>query len=247
MNVRSPDGLICPARRLNPAANSARVTWRSRSMSNVIALAITSPAPETDAAQSVCSKPVMKPSLFLSATSKASAAPALDLGQELVVHLGGAALAGLRHGEPVERALPHRSLAEDAHDLIPARDVVREIQQQNAARRGFVAFVGSHATVVDRKLLEIGQEMEDVNKVYEEALQTAENRFNDTRSMFGKWETCKFLHNTVEPSKYGNLPSEVITIKFNGDGGPYKVTVTSVKFNNRWYCMGDLNWVVKTD
>jgi hypothetical protein len=107
--------------------------------------------------------------------------------------------------------------------LIPDKGTFRKIQEHN------------------------GQEMEDVNKVYEEALQTAENRFNDTRSMFGKWETCKFLHNTVEPSKYGNLPSEVITIKFNGDGGPYKVTVTSVKFNNRWYCMGDLNWVVKTD
>ncbi len=92
-----------------------------------------------------------------------------------------------------------------------------------------------------------GNKIEDVNKVYDEALQEAENRFNDTRSMFGKWETCKYLHATTEGGKYGNLPSETVTTKFSGDGGPYKITCTSVKFNNRWYSMGDVNWVVKTD
>ena len=47
-------------------------------------------------------------------------APALDLGQELVVHLRGATLARLGLRELVQRALPHRGLAEHPGDLVPA-------------------------------------------------------------------------------------------------------------------------------
>ena len=92
-----------------------------------------------------------------------------------------------------------------------------------------------------------GVKVEDVNKSYDAFLVESENKFNNTYSMFNKWESCKYLHTTSEQGKYGNLPSETVTTKFSGDGGPYKITVTSVKFNNRWYSMGDITWIAKTD
>ena len=87
-------------------------------------------------------------------------APALDLGQELVVHLRGAALAGLGLRELVERTLPHRGLAEHAGDLVPAGGVLLVVQQEDAARGGLVRRRGLGAAVVDGQLLEIGEDRE---------------------------------------------------------------------------------------
>lgn len=90
-----------------------------------------------------------------------------------------------------------------------------------------------------------GKTHEDVNIAYEAFLAEAEKKFNESRSMLQQWEGCKYVNTSTLSTKYGNLPAETVTTKFNGAGEPYKITFTAVKFNNRWYSMGDVSWVAK--
>lgn len=91
------------------------------------------------------------------------------------------------------------------------------------------------------------QKSVDVNAAYKGFSEMAEQKFNATRSLLAVWDKSKFLHSTVVESKYGNLPAALVTVKFEAEGDPYKFQYTSVKFNNRWYYMGDITWVAKSE
>ena len=87
----------------------------------------------------------------------------------------------------------------------------------------------------------------DINAAYNDFSGMAEQKFNATRSMIGMWDKCKYLHSSVEETKFGKLPAAVVTVKFEAENKPYKFQYTSVKFNNRWYYMGDITWVAKSE
>ena len=86
--------------------------------------------------------------------------PALDLGQEGRVHLGGAALGALRLDVSVEGALQDGLATEDAGDLVPALGILPIGDVDDAGRGRLVGFVGLDAAVVDRELLEVGEDAE---------------------------------------------------------------------------------------
>lgn len=87
----------------------------------------------------------------------------------------------------------------------------------------------------------------DVNAAYKDFTSLAEQKFKATRSMITNWDKCKYLHSSVIESKWGKLPAVIVTAKFEAEGNPYKFQYTSVKFNNRWYYMGDITWIAKTE
>ncbi len=87
-------------------------------------------------------------------------APALDLGQEGVVHLGGAALACGGFGVLVEGAFEDGLVGEDGGNLVPLGGILAVGEQHDAPGGGFVGLVGLDAAVVDGELLEIGQDGE---------------------------------------------------------------------------------------
>ena len=85
-------------------------------------------------------------------------APALDLGQERVVHLGGAPL-GLRGlGVPVERALEDGFLGEDPRDLVPPGVVLVAGQVEDARGARRIAPLGLDPAVVHGELGEVGED-----------------------------------------------------------------------------------------
>lgn len=84
-------------------------------------------------------------------------APALDLGEKGVVHLGGAALLLGGVGILVEGALEHGLAGEDGSDLVPLLSVFLVAAQEGAGLGGFVALVGADAGIVNRQLLEVGE------------------------------------------------------------------------------------------
>jgi len=87
-------------------------------------------------------------------------APALDLLQELDVHLGGAALASGLLYVAVEGALQHRFPGEDAVDVVEPVEVLVEGEVHDPAHADLVRGLGALAAVVDRELLEIGENAE---------------------------------------------------------------------------------------
>jgi hypothetical protein len=85
-------------------------------------------------------------------------APGLHVGEEVVVELGGAALAFGGGGEFVEGAVEHGGLGEDAGDLIPLRRVVLIGAVEESGGGGLVVFLRSGAAVVDGELVEVGDD-----------------------------------------------------------------------------------------
>ena len=85
-------------------------------------------------------------------------APALDLGQERRVHLGGAALAALGLGVFVESAAQDGITGEDGGDLVPAVGVLVEGQVHDPGGGRLIGFVRLDPAVVDRELFEVGED-----------------------------------------------------------------------------------------
>ncbi|MFI5172140.1 MAG: hypothetical protein ACHQFW_07090 [Chitinophagales bacterium] len=97
-----------------------------------------------------------------------------------------------------------------------------------------------------RKIEEqLGVTIADLNLAHEAFTKSAETQFNSIRSMVPAWDKCKYLHSTKEDAASGKPAMSTVTVKFEGDGGPYKFQFTCVKFNNRWYYMGDATWIPK--
>jgi len=85
-------------------------------------------------------------------------APALDLLQELGVHLAGAALAlGILH-VAVEGTLEHRLLGKHAVDVVEAVKILVEGEVHDAPYPSLVIGFGTLAAVVDRELLKVGED-----------------------------------------------------------------------------------------
>ena len=85
-------------------------------------------------------------------------APLLDFGKEGVVNRGRAFPGPARFHVVVERASLDGVGREEALEVVPAFEVVGVAEKHGAGGRGFVGLVRLDAAVVDRELLEVGEE-----------------------------------------------------------------------------------------
>ncbi len=110
---------------------------------------------------------------------------------------------------------------ESASALWPDKGTYRKIEEQN------------------------GKTIDDLSAGYNAFLSDAKTQFDSVILSIKSWEGNKYLHTTVETVKIGNVPTAKVTVKFDSAGEPNKFSFTSIKFNNRWYILGDLVWIAK--
>lgn len=83
---------------------------------------------------------------------------------------------------------------------------------------------------------------------YDTLVNRSRVHFNTLRTMVADWDDAKYLNSNLTQIKGQNLNLfNVVTKIQSGSNSPCKYGFTASKYNNRWYYLGDIYWIQRSD